>query len=223
MKITPKIEASWLEVLWEEFNKDYFKEIKKNLMKDIKAWETIYPPMNLIFNAFEHTHFNDVKVVILWQDPYHGKWQAHWLCFSVMNWIKQAPSLKNIFKELKSDLNIDIPKNGNLEKWADQWVFLLNTILTVKDWQPASHSKIWWEIFTNNVIRTISEKKEGIIFLLWWAYAIWKKRLINSNSHYVLETTHPSPFSSHRWFLWSKHFSKTNEILKKLGKKEINW
>ena len=223
MEINQKIEESWLEVLKEEFNKNYFKEIKKNLVKDIEVWETIYPPINLIFNAFNHTAFDNVKVVILWQDPYHGKWQAHWLCFSVQDLITPPPSLKNIFKELNSDLNINIPKNWNLEKWADKWVFLLNSILTVKSWQPASHSKIWWEIFTDSVIKTISEKKEGIVFLLWWAYAISKKHLIDTRKHYILETTHPSPFSAHRWFLWSKHFSKTNEILKKLGKEEINW
>ena len=159
MEINQKIEASWLEVLKKEFMKYYFKNIKKSLVKDIEAWETIYPPMNLIFNAFNHTTFNNVKVVILWQDPYHWAWQAHGLCFSVQDWIKQPPSLKNIFKELKSDLDIDAPENGNLEKWADQWVFLLNAILTVKNWQPASHSKIWWETFTDSVIKTISEKK----------------------------------------------------------------
>jgi uracil-DNA glycosylase len=189
--------------------------------------------MDLIFNAFNQTPFEKVKVVILWQDPYHWKWQAHWLCFSVQEWISPPPSLKNIFKEIESDIwtspqpyplkeKKQILK-WDLTKWTKQWVLLLNAILTVKDWKPASHSKIWWENFTDEVIRTISYKKEWIIFLLWWNFAKSKKSLIDTSKHYILEAQHPSPFSAHNWFFWCKHFSKTNEILIKLEKDEIDW
>lgn len=223
MEINPKIEQTWLYVLKEEFKKDYFKNIKQTLIKDITSKEIIYPPVDLIFNAFNKTPFDKVKVVILWQDPYHWVWQAHWLCFSVPENILQPPSLKNIFKEIKSDIWIDMKPTWFLEKWTTEGVFLLNAILTVKDWKPASHSKIWWEIFTDNVIKTISDKKEWIIFILWWNYAKSKKSLIDTSKHFILEAAHPSPFSAHNWFFWCKHFSKTNEILKKLWKQEIDW
>lgn len=223
MKITPKIEESWLLILKDEFQKDYFKNIKQTLINDISSKETIYPPMDLIFNAFNKTPFDKIKVVILWQDPYHWVWQAHWLCFSVPENISPPPSLKNIFKEIKNDIWIEMKPTWFLEKWTNEWVFLLNAILTVKAWKPASHSNIWWETFTDNVIKTISDKKEWIVFILWWNYAKSKKSLINTSKHLILEAAHPSPFSAYNWFFWCKHFSKTNEILKKLWKKEIDW
>lgn len=217
------IPKTWIEILWDEFKKEYFKEIKKQIELDLNIWITIYPSFSNIFSAFEITNFEDIKVVILWQDPYHWENQANWLCFSVQEWQKLPPSLKNIFKELNSDLWFAIPKNWNLEKWAKSWVFLLNSILTVKAWNPASHSKIWWEIFTDKVIETISNKKSWIIFILWWNFAKNKKWLIDTSKHFIIEATHPSPFSAYNWFFWSKPFSKTNEILKKLWKKEIEW
>lgn len=223
MEITPKIEASWLEVLKEEFEKDYFKEIKQKIIDDTNSWIKIFPPFPLIFNAFEKTPFSKLKVVILWQDPYHWENEAHWLSFSVLQWIKAPPSLKNIFKEIKSDLWIDLVWKTNLENWAEDWVLLLNSILTVQANLPASHSKIWWEKFTDSVIKTISDKKEWIIFILWWNFAKSKKYLIDEKKHFVLERAHPSPFSAYNWFFWCKHFSKTNEILEKKWIKKINW
>lgn len=229
MEINPKIDKTWLEVLENEFKKPYFKDIKQTIINDLKNGEVLYPPMNLIFNAFNQTPFDKVKVVILWQDPYHWEWQAHWLCFSVQEWVTPPPSLKNIFKEIENNTLynpseiINWQLKWDLTKWTKQWVLLLNAILTVKAWKPASHSKIWWETFTDEVIRTISNRKEWIIFLLWWNFAKSKKSLIDTNKHYILEATHPSPFSAHNWFFWCKHFSKTNEILKKLGKEEIDW
>lgn len=218
-----KIEESWKRVLKEEFNKPYFKEIKDYLIKERNEWKKIYPEGKNIFNAFNSTPFDKVKVVILWQDPYHWQWQAHWLCFSVLPWIKSPPSLKNIFKELESDLwIIKTKENGCLQKRAEQWVFMLNTSLTVREHEPMSHAKIGREIFTDEVIKKLSQQKEWIIFLLRWAFAQWKKNIIDTNRHYILETTHPSPFSAHRWFLGSKPFSKTNIILKKINKEPIN-
>lgn len=218
-----KIEKSWKKILKEEFNKDYFKEIKSYLIKEKSEWKKIYPKGKYIFSAFNSTPFSKVKVVILWQDPYHWPWQAHWLCFSVLPWTKPPPSLKNIFKELESDLWITkTNKNGYLQKRAEQWVFMLNASLTVREHEPMSHAKIGREIFTDEVIKKLSQKKEWIIFLLRGAFAQWKKNIIDTNRHYILETTHPSPFSAHRWFLGSKPFSKTNNILKKLNKSPIN-
>lgn len=218
-----KIDSTWLEVLKDEFEKDYFKNIKNNLVKDIEAGITVYPNPKNIFNAFNFTPFDKVKVVLLWQDPYHGVWQAHWLCFSVQDWINPPPSLKNIFKELHDDLWIDIPKSWNLEKWTKEGVFMLNSVLTVRAWLAASHSKIWWEEFSDKVIQTISDKKDWIVFILWWNFARNKKNLIDTKKHFIIESAHPSPFSAYNWFFWSKAFSKTNEILKKLWKKEIDW
>ncbi len=218
-----KMEHSWLEILKDEFEKDYFKDIKNKLVEDIKSWITIYPHPKNIFNAFNYTPFDKVKVVLLWQDPYHWVWQAHWLCFSVQDWINPPPSLKNIFKELHDDLWFKIPNTWNLEKWTREWVFMLNSILTVKSWLPASHSKIWWEIFTDKVIKIISDKKDWIVFILWWNFARSKKNLIDISKHYIIESAHPSPFSAYNWFFWSKVFSKTNKILNNLRKKEIDW
>lgn len=223
MEINPKIEESWKKVLASEFEKEYFKKIKQTIIEDLQNWEILYPAMPNIFAAFNSTPFDKLKVVILGQDPYHWEWQAHGLSFSVPNGIKNPPSLKNIYKEIKSDLGITEPDSGNLEKWASEWVFLLNAILTVKAWKPASHSNIWWEQFTDAVIKTISDQKEWVIFLLWWNFARSKKNLIDTTKHYVLEAAHPSPFSAYNWFFGCKHFSQTNEILKKLGKNPINW
>ncbi len=218
MNIIPKMETSWNKVLKDEFKKEYFKEIEQKIYDDITNWITIYPETQNIFKAFEKTTFDNIKVVILWQDPYHGEWQAQWFCFSVPEWTKLPPSLRNIYKEL-----LEESKNWDLTSWTEQWVFLLNAILTVQEWTPASHSKIWWAQFTDTVIKTISDKKEWIIFLLWWAFAQGKKKLINESKHTILETTHPSPFSAYRWFLESDCFNETNKLLKENWEKEINW
>lgn len=193
------------------------------LLQEKERWYTIYPKSTDIFNAFNLTPFDTVKIVILWQDPYHGEWEAHGLCFSVQDWIKQPPSLKNIFKELHNDLWILPPNNWDLSKRAEQWVFLLNASLTVRKDEPNSHKNIGWHTFTDVVIKTISDKKNGVIFLLRWAFAQKKKELIDTTRHIVLECPHPSPFSVYKWFFWSKHFSQVNKILKSRGLKEINW
>lgn len=218
-----KLDNSWSKYLWEELKKPYMKDIKAFLEKEIKAGKIIYPNLKNIFNALNTTSFDDVNVVIIGQDPYHGHNQAHGLSFSVQDWIKFPPSLRNIFKEVNSDIWSEIPESWNLTKWAREWVLLLNAILTVEAANPASHSKIWWQNFTDEVIKVISKEKNGVIFLLWWSFAQNKKKLIDSSKHYILEAPHPSPFSAHRWFFGCKHFSKTNEILKVEWKKEINW
>jgi uracil-DNA glycosylase len=223
MEINPKIESTWREKLEQEFQKDYFSNIKQTIIADIQAHKVLYPPMPLIFNAFNTTPFDDVKVVILGQDPYHWENQAHGLSFSVQDGVLFPPSLKNIFKEVKADIGKEIPKSWNLERWAKDWVLLLNAILTVRAGEPASHAKIGWEQFTDAVIKTISDKKEGIVFLLWGNFAKSKKLLIDTKKHFVLEASHPSPLGAHKGFFGCKHFSKTNDILKKLGKKEIEW
>ncbi|MDD4151852.1 MAG: uracil-DNA glycosylase, partial [Candidatus Gracilibacteria bacterium] len=211
------------EVLKNEFEKDYFKDIKQKIIDDTNSGIKIFPPFPLIFNAFEKTPFSKLKVVILGQDPYHGENEAHGLSFSVLQGIKTPPSLKNIFKEIKSDLGLDINGKTNLESWAREGVLLLNSILTVQANLPASHSKIGWEKFTDSVIKTISDKKEGIIFILWGNFAKSKKYLIDEKKHFILERAHPSPFSAYNGFFGCKHFSKTNEILEKRGIKKINW
>ena len=213
---------SWQKILKKEFKKPYFLEIENFLKKEKENWKIIFPLNSLIFNVFNLINFEDLKIVIIWQDPYHWDNQAHWLCFSVQNWIKIPPSLKNIFKELNTDLWIKISNSWNLEKWAKQWVFLLNSILTVEKWKPASHSKIGWENFTNSVIKKISDEKDWVIFLLWGNFAKSKKVLIDEKKHFILESAHPSPFSVKKFYWW-KHFSKTNKILKENWKKEINW
>lgn len=221
------LDKSWLVFLEEEFKKPYMKDIRSFLENQIKLWKTPYPHPKNIFNALNTTKFEELSVVILWQDPYHWENQAHWLSFSVQKWVKRPPSLRNIFKEIENDLwrksKIDIWENWDLSYWAENWVLLLNAILTVEASKPASHSKIWWEKFTDKIIETISNKKENIVFLLWWSFAQSKKYLIDTKKHYILESAHPSPLSAHRWFFWSKHFSKTNDFLKSKGKKEIDW
>lgn len=223
MNKNPNIDESWYNVLKNEFEKPYYKNINQKIEADINNWITLYPKMENIFQAFNKTPFKKVKVVILWQDPYHWEWQAQGFCFSVPDNMKLPPSLKNIYKELNRSLWLDIPKSWDLTPWTKQGVFLLNAILTVQAWNPASHAKIWWETFTDNVIKTISDEKQWIVFMLWWAFAQSKKKLIDTKKHFVLETTHPSPFSAHRWFLWSNCFKETNELLIKNWKIPINW
>lgn len=221
-KIEPNIEESWRKVLIESFNTDYFNELKDFIIEE-KKQHIVYPPGSLIFNAFNLTPFDKVKVVLLGQDPYHGKGQAHGLCFSVPKGITPPPSLINIFKELNKDLGINIPNHGNLQKWAKQGILLLNAILTVRANQAGSHQNKGWEVFTDNVISELSEKHNGLIFLLWGNYAQAKEILIDPSRHYILKAAHPSPFSAGKGFFGCNHFSKTNEILKKLNKTEIDW
>jgi uracil-DNA glycosylase len=218
-----QIEQSWKEVLKEEFEKTYFQHIITFLRAEKATGKIIYPPGPLIFNAFKQTPFEKVEVVIIGQDPYHNKGQAHGLSFSVPDGVPKPPSLLNIFKELKSDLGIEIPVNGNLTKWAQQGVLLLNASLTVRQNEPGSHAQIGWLQFTDNVIRKISEKKEGIVFLLWGKFAQEKQSLIDETKHYVLKAAHPSPFSANNGFLGCKHFSKTNQLLMKQHKTPIDW
>ena len=219
-----KLNSSWLEVLKDEFDKPYFNDIKSFLASDIKAWKTIYPHPENIFNALEYTHFKDVKVVILWQDPYHWPNQAHGLSFSVKDWIMPPPSLRNIYKEIESDTwTRKDYNNWNLTSWAKQWVLLLNSILTVEASKPASHSKIWWQNFTDEVINQVSTELSWVVFLLWWNFAKQKRQLIDTGKHYVLEAPHPSPFSANSWFFWSKHFSKVNELLESRWRNKIDW
>ena len=218
-----QIEESWKEVLKDEFNKEYFQHIVTFIKTEKATGKIIYPPGPLIFNAFKQTPFSKVKVVILGQDPYHNKGQAHGLSFSVPDGIAKPPSLINIFKELKNDLGIEMPQNGNLEKWASQGVLLLNASLTVRQNEPGSHAKIGWLQFTDQVIKKISDLKEGIIFLLWGKFAQEKQSLIDETKHFVLKAAHPSPFSADKGFFGCKHFSKTNDLLMKQQKSPIDW
>ena len=218
------MEASWKEVLQHEFTKPYFLQIVTFLKTEKAAGKTIYPPGPLIFNAFNQTPFNKTKVVILGQDPYHGPGQAHGLSFSVPNGIKPPPSLVNIFKEIQSDIGIPMPAQyGNLTRWAEQGVLLLNASLTVRANEPNSHSKIGWADFTNEVIQKISDEKEGVVFLLWGKFAQDKQLLIDETKHHVLKAAHPSPFSADKGFFGCKHFSKTNTFLVDKGLDPIDW
>lgn len=218
----PDIEARWYEVLKEEFESPYFAEIKRFLIEEKKK-HIVFPPSQLIFNAFNLTPFDDVKVVILGQDPYHNVGQAHGLAFSVPDGIQKPPSLQNIFKELNQDLNIPIPMNGNLEKWAKEGVLLLNASLTVRAHEAASHAKIGWQRFTDAAIKALSDKRQNLVFILWGNYAIAKENLIDHNKHLILKTVHPSPLSASRGFFGCHHFSKTNEYLIKNGITPIDW
>ncbi len=220
--VNPQIEKSWKEVLLDEFNKPYFAQLKDFLIEEKKQY-TIYPPGALIFNAFNQTPFDNVKVVLLGQDPYHGRGQAHGLCFSVPDGVQPPPSLINIFKEINSDLGSPVPQNGNLTRWTEQGVLLLNAILTVRAGQASSHREHGWEQFTDAVIKTISEQKTGVVFLLWGKYARSKKILIDSSKHLILEAPHPSPYSADYGFFGCKHFSKTNNYLIQQGKEPIEW
>ena len=218
------MEQSWKEVLKQEFSKPYFQQVVTFLKTEKLQKKTIYPPGSLIFNAFDQTPFDKVKVVILGQDPYHGPGQAHGLCFSVQDGIPPPPSLINIYKEIEADLGLGInPRNGNLTKWAHQGVLLLNAFLTVRANEPASHSKIGWEEFTNSVIRKISDEKKGIVFILWGKFAQQKQMLIDETRHFVLKAAHPSPLSASQGFFGCRHFSKTNELLVKQGLEPIDW
>ena len=219
-----KINDSWKQVLKEEFEKPYFEQIVNFLKTERAAGKTTFPSGPNIFNAFNKTPFNKVKVVILGQDPYHGFGQAHGLSFSVLPGLKIPPSLQNIFKEIKADIGVENPPNfGDLTHWAEQGILLLNAALTVRDGEPMSHAKIGWAQFTDAVIKTISDKKENVIFLLWGKFAQDKQVLINTDSHYILKAAHPSPLSAHNGFFGCKHFSETNEILVKHGENPIDW
>ena len=207
-----KLQASWQSHLTNVFNQPFMADLQQFLTKEKQAGVTIYPNGSLIFNAFNSSPFNKVRVVILGQDPYHGIGQAHGLCFSVPSEIKKLPpSLKNIYKELQNDVGFKIPNHGNLQKWTTQGVFLLNAILTVEANTPASHQKRGWEQFTNAVIKKLSEQREGLIFLLWGNFAQQKTTLIDTQKHIILKAPHPSPFSAHTGFFGCKHFSKANE------------
>jgi len=222
LTINPQIEDSWKAVLADEFNKPYFQELKAFLVEERKKY-IVYPSGQNIFNAFTHTPFDSVKVVIIGQDPYHGTGQAHGLSFSVPDGIKPPPSLANIFKELQTDIGMPIPKRGNLEDWAKQGVLLLNSTLTVRANEAGSHQKKGWEQFTDTVIKILSEQKSGIIFLLWGRFAQDKAQLIDASKHHILKAAHPSPFSAYNGFMGCKHFSKTNEILINKGFTSIDW
>ena len=221
-KIDPVIEDGWKAVLMDQFQSPYFGALKEFLLEEKKKY-TIYPPGRLIFNAFQRTPFQRVKVVILGQDPYHGRGQAHGLCFSVPKGIPKPPSLVNIFKELNSDLGVPVPEHGNLENWADQGVLLINATLTVRDSQAGSHQNRGWETFTNKVIELVSQEKNGVVFLLWGRFAQAKESLIDGNRHLVMKAAHPSPLSAHNGFFGCRHFSRTNEYLVQQGKSGIDW
>jgi uracil-DNA glycosylase len=218
------LEPGWLAALNDELEKPYMKALKSFLLEEKQKGFVIYPKNTDIFNAFNHTPFEKVKVVILGQDPYHGDGQAHGLSFSVQKGIPIPPSLKNIYKELAAEFkDFNIPTHGDLTSWADQGVLLLNATLTVRAREAGSHQNRGWEKFTDHVITTLSEHKKGIVFLLWGRYAQQKEALIDTKKHFVLKAAHPSPFSAYNGFFGSNHFSKTNEILAKEGEKPINW
>ncbi len=217
-----KIEESWKRLLAPEFESEYFKQLT-DFVRNEYATQQIFPPAKLIFNAFDHTPVDKVKVVILGQDPYHDVGQAHGLCFSVNDGVKFPPSLQNIFKEIQSDTGAPYPTSGNLERWANQGVLLLNATLTVRAHNAGSHQGHGWETFTDNVISRLSAAREGLVFMLWGSYAISKARLIDTSKHLVLTTVHPSPLSAYRGFFGCKHFSKANEYLRQHGETEIVW
>ncbi|WP_346855109.1 uracil-DNA glycosylase [uncultured Draconibacterium sp.] len=217
-----KIEPGWKEQLSDEFEKDYFIKLSEFVRKEYQT-QQIFPPGKLIFNAFNQCAFDNLKVVILGQDPYHGPGQAHGLCFSVNDGIKFPPSLRNIFKELNQDVGKAIPETGNLIEWAKQGVLLINATLTVRAHQAGSHQKRGWEQFTDAVIQKISAEKDNVVFLLWGNYAISKSKFIDQNKHLVLSSVHPSPLSASRGFFGNKHFSRTNDFLISKGLKPISW
>ena len=219
----PKIESSWLNLLNEEFEAEYFAQLREFLVKE-KETQQVFPPGSLIFNAFDHTPVEKVKAVIIGQDPYHGPGQAHGLCFSVNDGVKFPPSLQNIFKELKTDIGMDIPFSGNLTKWADEGVLLLNATLTVRARNAGSHQGKGWEQFTDVAITKLSTNQKNLVFLLWGRFAQNKSELINpNNGHHILKAPHPSPFSAHSGFFGCKHFSKCNEFLNSKGIEPIDW
>lgn len=215
--------STWTDVLGEEKTQPYFKDILKFLEQESNAGKTIYPPAKDIFNAFKETPYDQVKVVILGQDPYHNPGQAHGLSFSVQPGVKPPPSLRNIYLELKNDLNLAIPNHGCLQKWANQGVLLLNTSLSVEENKPQSHGKIGWTTFTDNVIRKLNDYQAPLVFLLWGAHAKNKGAFITSKKHLILTAAHPSPLSAHQGFLGCKHFSQANAFLKAHGREPIDW
>ena len=217
-----RIEQSWKNVLQSEFDKPYFGQLTEFVRNEYKT-KRIFPPAGLIFNAFDQCPFDDVKAVILGQDPYHGEGQAHGLCFSVNDGVRFPPSLVNIFKEIENELGKPAPATGNLLRWSRQGVLLLNATLTVQAHQAGSHQKHGWEQFTDSVIRTLSERKEHLVFLLWGAYARSKATLIDNTRHLVLQSAHPSPLSAYNGFFGNGHFTKANEYLREHGEKEIEW
>ncbi len=218
-----KLEAGWKAALQDEFEKPYMRQLGDFLRAEKAAGKQIYPPGSLIFNALNSTPLAQTKVVIIGQDPYHGTGQAHGLCFSVQPGVKTPPSLVNIYKELKRDLNIDIPDHGNLQHWAEQGVLLLNTSLTVEHAIAGSHAKIGWQAFTDKVIEVVSQQQARLVFLLWGAHAQSKEKLIDVSKHLVLKSVHPSPLSAHRGFIGNGHFSRTNKFLDQHGLTPIDW
>jgi len=217
-----KIAESWKNKLQPEFEKDYFKQLVEFVKNEYTSYK-VFPKGRQIFSAFDFCSFDDLKVVIIGQDPYHGDGQANGLCFSVSDGIKMPPSLKNIFKEIKDDLGKDFPSSGNLDRWAKQGVLLLNATLTVRSQSPGSHQNKGWEEFTDAVIKTISKEKEDVVFLLWGAYAQRKGEIIDANKHKILSSAHPSPFAANRGFFGNKHFSQANSYLTQKGLKPIDW
>ena len=218
-----KIHESWKNVLKAEFNKPYFLEIVTFLKMEKATGKTVYPPGSLIFNAFNSTPFENVKVVLLGQDPYHGPGQAHGLSFSVPDGIPPPPSLMNIFKEMQADLGVPFPRSGNLQHWANRGVLLLNASLTVRAQEPMSHSRMGWSEFTNAAISKLSDQRKNLVFLLWGKFAQEKQALIDETKHLVLKAAHPSPLSAHNGFLGCRHFSKTNEYLVSNKTDPIDW
>ena len=218
-----RIDPSWKEVLKEEFEKEYFKRLTSFVKEEYSGSTPIYPPARLIFNAFDHCPFNDVKVVILGQDPYHGAGQANGLCFSVNKGVQFPPSLLNIFKEIESDTGTPIPQDGDLTRWSDQGVLLLNATLTVRAAQAGSHQKRGWEEFTDAAKRELAQRRENLVFILWGSYAQKKGAFIDRNRHLVLASPHPSPLSAYQGFFGNHHFSRANAYLKEHGKSEIIW
>ena len=217
------LENSWKEKLLEEFNKDYMRSLSEFLRSEKLKNKIIFPPGNKIFNAFNLTKFEDVKVVILGQDPYHGQNQAHGLSFSVEEGIRPPPSLKNIFKELESDMGIKQPEHGNLERWCNEGVLLLNSILTVEKSKPTSHANMGWEQFTDKILSILNDLKRNVVFILWGKKAQEKGHFLDKNRHLILKSAHPSPYSANNGFLGSKPFSKTNHYLNSNNIKEIDW
>lgn len=218
------VQSSWTQVIGVEKEQPYFQKIMEFVQQERDSGKVVYPPQNEVFNAFKLTEFDDVKVVILGQDPYHGPNQAHGLCFSVLPGIKTPPSLVNIYKELQTDIEgFSIPQHGFLENWAKQGVLLLNTVLTVEGGKAHSHAKCGWETFTDKVVAAINEQKQGVVFLLWGAHAQKKGAMIDTSKHHVLKAPHPSPLSAHRGFLGCRHFSQTNTLLQQQGLPSINW
>ncbi len=217
-----KFDNEWDELLKDEFKKDYYLKLREFLKSEYSS-ATVYPPMFDIFNAFKYTSYSDVKVVILGQDPYHGKGQAHGLCFSVLKGVNPPPSLVNIYKELNSDTGFKIPDHGELTKWAKEGILLLNTTLTVREASPNSHKGKGWEIFTDKVISILNDREKPIVFLLWGGNARSKRSLITNKNHLILETVHPSPLSAYGGFFGCRHFSKTNKFLEENNIKPIDW